>query len=278
MAEGYSDRALDDRYLIYRHDIAFAWIPTRLGSGIGKSKDDSSANSKDNDGFYAGVYEVTQADWARVMGQSFEIFIKEKKATIGPRVPIFIGDKIPAYCLSYDDAAKFVIKLNELEARQQLGKYLHYSIPTEKEWVHAARAGCKNDFITGDYLLPGDAVYAAEISDIKEQENKLEWQRLSRIYPLSKAPLEVGTCSKKNEFGLYDIHGNVSELTSDVHRQIELTYPELKGKDVYITKGGAWCSTMSGCAFEISGWSGKDYNFSQELVGLRVIAHLGTNR
>lgn len=273
-AEESIDSAADDRYLIYRHDIAFAWIPPNPNAKSRHLDSDHPIVVEDGDGFYSGVYEITQADWRRITGQSFQEFIKNKKESLGYDIPLFFGDKLPAYCLSYSDAVGFIDKLNEMESGHRERVKLRYAIPSEAEWVYAARAGCKNDFITGKYLLPGEAVFAAEISDVSSRENKIEWQQLERLHPLAKGPMDVGTCSKKNEYGLYDIHGNVSELTKDLHRNIESRYPELAGKEVYITKGGAWCSTMRGCAFNVTGWCGVDYNFAREYVGLRVIARI----
>jgi formylglycine-generating enzyme len=74
--------------------------------------------------YYLGKYEVTQAQYRRVMG-------------VNPSV--FQGDDRPVDSVSWDDAQAFVRKLNALE------KTNVYRLPTEFEWEYAARAGADDD-------------------------------------------------------------------------------------------------------------------------------------
>lgn len=70
--------------------------------------------------FYIGRYEVTQAEWRRVMGSN---------------PSTFRGERHPVQGVSWADAQAFVRRLNRLEPGAR------YRLPTELEWEYAARAG-----------------------------------------------------------------------------------------------------------------------------------------
>ena len=79
--------------------------------------------------YYLGKYEVTQAEWKKVMGTNPSVF-QGDKVTDDP-------DRHPVDSVSWNDAQAFVKKLNELE------KTTAYRLPTEAEWEYAARAGAE---------------------------------------------------------------------------------------------------------------------------------------
>jgi formylglycine-generating enzyme required for sulfatase activity len=76
--------------------------------------------------FYMGKYEVTQAQWQSVIGNSPSHF----KGC----------GNCPVEQVSWDDAQSFIRKLN------QMNDGYTYRLPTEAEWEYACRAGA-----TGDY-------------------------------------------------------------------------------------------------------------------------------
>ena len=72
--------------------------------------------------FYIGKYEVTQAQWVKVMGRN----------------PSRIrGDNLPVHSINWYDAQEFISRLNALTGKQ-------YRLPTEAEWEFAARGGNKS--------------------------------------------------------------------------------------------------------------------------------------
>ncbi len=69
--------------------------------------------------FYIGSKEVTQAQW---------------KAVMGTNPSFFAGcDECPVEEISWEDAQKFILRLNELSGD------LVYRLPYESEWEYAAR-------------------------------------------------------------------------------------------------------------------------------------------
>mgnify|MGYP001804168081 CR=1 FL=1 len=77
--------------------------------------------------FYIGKYEVTQAQWRRIMGNSPSSFNN--------------CDDCPIESVSWNDIQRFLKKL-----RKQTGQ--KYRLPTEAEWEYAARGGNKSKGFT----------------------------------------------------------------------------------------------------------------------------------
>ncbi|MDR0881623.1 MAG: SUMF1/EgtB/PvdO family nonheme iron enzyme [Candidatus Adiutrix sp.] len=79
--------------------------------------------------FYLGKYEVTQEQWAAVMGSN---------------PSSFKGRTNPVEQVSWDDVQVFI---KELNLKEGTGKY---RLPTEAEWEYAARAGTNSPYSFGD--------------------------------------------------------------------------------------------------------------------------------
>jgi len=78
--------------------------------------------------FYLGVYEVTQAEYARVMGENPSRFRRASN---------------PVEQVSWDDATEFCKKLSAKEGKT-------YRLPTEAEWEYACRAVTTTRYSFGD--------------------------------------------------------------------------------------------------------------------------------
>lgn len=79
--------------------------------------------------YFIGQFEVTQAQWKKVMGTNPSHFKDLPDA-----------DQHPVENISWKDAQAFIKKLNQLEK----GKAT-YRLPSEFEWEYAARAGAEED-------------------------------------------------------------------------------------------------------------------------------------
>ncbi len=141
--------------------------------------------------FYMGVHEVTQEQYEQI---------------IGSNPSSFKGAKNPVETVSWDDAVEFCKKLSA-----KTGKTV--SLPTEAQWEYACRAGTKTRFGFGD---KDEDLYKYGNYCDKSNTNGLswqDWQDKDHNDGFDKtAP--VGSL-KPNDWGLYDMHGNVWEWCSD---------------------------------------------------------------
>jgi len=126
--------------------------------------------------FYLGKYEVTQEQWEAVMHNN---------------PSRFKGPKNPVEMVSWDDCQKFLEKLNA-KIGTQGGKFV---LPSEAQWEYACRAGSTGKFCFGDD---------------EKQLGEYAWYSANsagKTHPVGE--------KKPNAWGLYDMHGNVSEWCAD---------------------------------------------------------------
>ena len=132
--------------------------------------------------FLMGKFEVTQAQWAAVMGNN----------------PSGYPDSdYPVENVSWDDCQEFLKKLNALPAVKNSGKT--FRLPTEEEWEFACRSGA-----TGEYckLANGTEIMNDTLNEVAWYQANSNWR-----------PHPVGQ-KQPNAYGLYDMLGNVDEWTS----------------------------------------------------------------
>ncbi len=103
------------------------------GSEEGRGDDETQHRVTLTKGYWLGKYEVTQRQWASVMGNN-------PSHSKGPDRPV--------ESVSWEDCQRFIARVNTV-ARRQLGGVAR--LPTEAEWEYACRAGT-----TGPYAGNGN--------------------------------------------------------------------------------------------------------------------------
>jgi formylglycine-generating enzyme required for sulfatase activity len=188
--------------------------------------------------YYLQTTEVTQGQWKAVMGSNPSNFSS-------------CGDDCPVDKVSWEDAQEFIEKLNMHENTNR------YKLPTEAQWEYAARAGSTTALANGNLVEIG--------CTMDTNLNEMGWycgNADSKTHPVAQ--------KQANDWGLFDMHGNVWEWCSDwygSYPDISVTDPEgASSGSARVQRGGSWgnsaqYSRSAGRSFET-----PDYRF----IGLRL--------
>ena len=197
------------------------------------AKSDATAGFmvKINKPYYIGIYEVTQAQWEKVMGTNPSVFQGDK---VNDQ-----ADQHPVDNITWEQAQEFIKKLNTLEKTQS------YRLPTEFEWEYAARAGRQTDISTAD------AIKEAWFDEFLKNSST---HRVG-----TKAP---------NPWGIYDMLGNVWEWVEDYDnlKFYADPIPPKKGKN-HVLKGAGFTNHVKSMTYYNHG-GGPGNKFD---VGFRII-------
>jgi formylglycine-generating enzyme required for sulfatase activity len=199
-------------------EMTFVRIPAgdfEMGSPAGepqRSPDEKLHKVRISRSFYLAQKEVTQAQWQKVMGTNPSWFQS-------------CGAKCPVEKVNWYEAKEFIRRLNQ---RSNMG----FRLPTESEWEYACRAGTRTAFSTGENLTADQANYDGSYPYAKFAKGKNRG-----------TTTPVGSFSP-NAWGIFDLHGNVWEWTSDLYCPYpddEVTDPHPNcDSEMRVIRGGSW--------------------------------------
>jgi formylglycine-generating enzyme required for sulfatase activity len=193
--------------------MKFVLIPAgrfEMGSDTGYQNEKPPHDVTIRQSFYLQKTPVTQGQYEKIMGNNPSGF-KE------------CGENCPVEWVSWEDAQSFIQKLNDKEGTDT------YRLPTEAEWEYACRAGTNKEFSFGD-----DEKKLGEYAWYTENSGR-------KTHP-------VGT-KKSNNWGLFDMHGNVLEWVEDDWHSSYENAP---------TNGRAWIDDPRGTSRVVRGGSWYD--------------------
>ncbi len=197
--------------------------------------------------FFMGKFAVTQAQYQEIMSKN---------------PSYFKGDKRPVEKVSWNDATEFCDKLTQRTGRA-------YRLPSEAEWEYACRAGTTTPFHFGETITTdlvnynGDYTYA----DASKGEYRKQTIEVESFPP--------------NTFGLYDMHGNISEWCQDTWHSNYNDAPSDGSawidhdNDIHVLRGGGWqfMPAHSRSAFRLNNELLRG-GITREYIGFRVVYSL----
>ena len=190
--------------------------------------------------FYISPYEVRQSEYMAAMGSNPSSFSGD--------------DDLPVENVSWLDAIAFCNALSEKESLTPVygidGETVTwdrsangYRLPTEAEWEYACRAGTTTPFNTENSISPEESNYYGHYP--YEIENNYFSQGNLTTKPGEYRQTTVAVDSfSPNAWGLYNMHGNVSEWVWDYYGEYDKADeadpagPETGTRRVY--RGGGW--------------------------------------
>jgi len=185
--------------------------------------------------FYVGAYEVSF--------EEYDMFCKET----GWENPADNGwgrGKHPVINISYIDAKAYVKWLSKKSKK-------HYRLISEDEWEYIARASTK---------------YSYGFSDDDAELELYAWYKDNS----NNHPHKIGT-KKANKFGVYDLLGNVAELTdSSYYSYSSLHYTQKdNSSNIKVLRGGAYFTNYD--MLEVYRRVEVDENIHTKSTGFRVV-------
>jgi formylglycine-generating enzyme len=241
--------------------MKFVWIePGTFDMGSpttekGRKSNEIRHRVKLTQGFYMGVYPVTQEQWYAAIVPGYKTPAEGFDLSKPSR---FLGDKnMPVDSVSWDDCQILIKKLRAREKDKH-----HYRLPTEAEWEYACRAGTNTAFYFGDEISTSQANFSGAGVDFQGRKE------INR-----KKTTPVGSFSP-NAWGLYDMHGNVSQWCQDRYAnypQQSVVNPQGpdKQRGSRVLRGGSWEDGPANCRSACRAWDSPD-NRGQGTFGVRL--------
>ncbi len=186
-------------------------------------------------GFWLGKAPVTQGQWQALMGNN-------------PSTHKDSGLNAPVESVSWDDAMSFARKLTERErSAGRLPDGYVYTLPSEAQWEYACRAPSTSSGQAGT----STRYYSGN--------SESDLGRAGWYHGNSGGKTHVVGEKEPNDWGLYDMHGNVWEWTRSWFGAYPggsvVDYEGPRSGSNRARRGGSWGSSAQGTRSAIRNWS-----------------------
>lgn len=220
----------------------------------GRSKDETPEHEVEIKDFFVSKYLITQSQYQTIM--------KENPS-------FFAGDNKPVENISWFEAHNFCQQLSQLTG-------IKYRLLSEAEWEYICRAETTTSFCYGTTITSELANYKASFGYGLGGSGK--WRQETT---------EVGIFPANN-YGLYDVHGNVWEWCEDHWHENYIEAPtngqpwleketslDSEEEIPRVIRGGSWDDTAYYCRSGVRLWALP--SFKGKLIGFRIACDLISN-
>ena len=262
------------------------WFPNFTGSKLFQ-REEPAHQVRLTKPFFIGRHEVTRGEW-RIFISSANYRTDAERDRVGgggvnrdkkdqPNLEMFEqhpkynwsncgfeqDDDHPVINVSWNDAVAFCDWLSKTEGKK-------YRLPSEAEWEYSCRSGSTSLFHTGDDPI-GLTTVGNVLDDTATEEFGWYGLRASDGYAYT-APVAR---YKPNAFGIFDMHGNVSEWCQDYYHVKYYSIAPVEDPpgpaegSARVVRGGDWNSQPVGCR--------SAYRFESEAsaraisIGFRIV-------
>ncbi len=206
--EGTSDMNIPENFVLIKGGTFEMGSPE---AEAWRSNDETQHSVTVSD-FYMSVYELTQAEYREL---------------IGSNPSNFSGDDLPVENVSWFDAVRYCNARSEKENLPPVytidGQSVKwdrsangYRLPTEAEWEYACRAGTMTPFNTENSISAEESNYYGHYP-YEIEDNYFSQGNLSTKPGQYRQTTVAVNSFSPNKWGLYNMHGNVSEWVWDYY-------------------------------------------------------------
>jgi formylglycine-generating enzyme required for sulfatase activity len=172
--------------------------------------------------FYMAIHEMSEGVYRKLYPPPPPP--KPKKGAKPKPPPKPVDPTLPRGGISCSKAEEICRKLSGMDKRK-------YGVPTEAQWEYASRAGGTTPFCFGETISTDQANYNGNYTYAKGKKG---------VYRAKAVP--VGSLPP-SKWGLYEMHGNLAEVTSTPHRDYSVPIdPKKKNRNSCVIRGGSWRS------------------------------------